>query len=110
MARLRVLNQPLCLAFSPFRDIVLYNMGFLTTSEQVIQISGNRLLTNKGRIFEFLPNTQGVFRWELMELPDFKADKQPINAVPKGETQFYEAISPKEAFDDANNIDDLLIK
>lgn len=73
--------------------------------ERVVQLSGNRLLTNYGRVFELTNPSKGL--WEELELPQFTS-QVGYYQQPKGQSKFLEPISAQEKFDKANNIGDLL--
>lgn len=76
-------------------------------NEKIIQISGQRALTNKGRIFEqFIDHKFKTF-WSEIELPELNA-KLPQNQQPNGKTKFIEGISNKEKFNNAKSVGDLL--
>lgn len=61
--------------------------------EKIIQITENRVLTNKGRVFESYIGTNGVAFWSLVNLPEFDEKAQNI---PKGKTKFIENETTRE--------------
>ena len=73
--------------------------------EKPIAISENRILTNKGRLFESFTDYNNKKVWIELELPNFLETKKDI---PKGKTKFIESISPKEKWDKAESLADLI--
>jgi hypothetical protein len=72
--------------------------------EKPISISENRILTNKGRIFEQFTDYQGLKFWTEIDLPNFNETKRDI---PKGKTTFIEPVSQQEKWNNAKTIKDL---
>lgn len=76
--------------------------------EKITQISGQRVLTNKGRVFESYLNYKMTNEWVEVKPPDFDEKNSTQSQQPKGTTKFVESVSGKEKFDNAKNINDLL--
>ena len=71
-------------------------------NERVIQIDGQRVLTNKGRVLECLNVERNV--WGDIT-PTQLTNNYPTKSTP---AQFIDAVSPKERFKNATNVGDLL--
>ena len=74
--------------------------------EKPIAISDHRLLTSKGRIFEQFIDTNGRPFWALVDPPELN---DPLEGkIFAGKAQFIENQTPKEKFDQADSLEDLL--
>lgn len=76
-------------------------------TEKVIQIDDNKVLTNKGRVFEHYIDNTGRGYWLEVTLPEFGKPTTP-GFLKDGKIQFVEPVTDQEKFDQAKNVGDLI--